>query len=606
MDVDVDVDMDVDADVKGKGDVDVKGDVKGKGHQRRDRGREAAPRVVDDGAREDAGDTRRAGTGATGDDAQREPTTDDATPMRLPETGEPGWDEEGLNKLRRVKRDMVVREMVERSVAVDRARMRDGAALPPGAGAGVGAGVRGAQRKGFSPRTELLREVEARVALRGPISVAEFMRVALTHPTAGYYASRDAEAVLGPKGDFTTSPEISQLFGEMLAVWMVQRWIDMGRPSAVRVVEFGPGKGTLMKDALRTFASFPDFASALKAVHLVEVSEKMRAAQAKALGVDAGSSSAPSDTKFAPLRNSPHGKVPVEWSNSGGFDDIPGGEPLLVFAQEFLDALPVHQFELTEKGWSERLVDVAPSSLDGGDDDPTQLPDLDGLKHHLRFVLSPGATPAVRTLLRGVHTNRPPRKEDVGARVEVGPDALAWTQDLSRALVKRGGGAVVVDYGKTESPIADSLRGIREHKFVHPLSQPGLVDLSVDVDFPALARIAKQSVRPGSLVVGGPTTQGEFLTNLGIQHRVAVLLRKLEAANDDEAKLRLFAGYKRLVGTVPGEGMGSVFKVLAFGAPVPSASATATASASTPASTSEPRKLVMTKPLPGFAPLPSS
>jgi hypothetical protein len=236
--------------------------------------------------------------------------------------------------------------------------------------------------------TPLERHLRSVIRFRGgPLPVADFMSEVLTHPTLGYYMTRD---VFGTAGDFVTSPEVSQIFGELCAVWGACLWDAMGRPPKVTLVELGPGRGTLMADLLRCAAALPGgFAAALE-VHLVEVSPALRRMQAAALGCGpaagaVGAGATPSGTR-------------VRWH--GALATVPEG-PLILFAHEFFDALPVHQFQRTPRGWCERLVDsgmpeaseaAEGENADGGAAAAAAAPAL-------RFVLSRGATPAARLLV---------------------------------------------------------------------------------------------------------------------------------------------------------------------------------------------------------------
>ena len=192
---------------------------------------------------------------------------------------------------------------------------------------------------------ELGRLIARRIALTGPIPVADFMAEALGHPRLGYYRRA---APLGAAGDFVTAPEISQMFGELLGAWLAERWLAMGSPAVVRLVELGPGRGSLMADALRATRGVPGFHAALD-LHLVEINATLRAAQQATLAI-----------------------VRPTWHER--FDDVPNG-PLLLIANEFFDALPVRQFEKTARGWAERMVGLA----------------SDG--ETLAFALAPGVSP---------------------------------------------------------------------------------------------------------------------------------------------------------------------------------------------------------------------
>jgi NADH dehydrogenase [ubiquinone] 1 alpha subcomplex assembly factor 7 len=210
----------------------------------------------------------------------------------------------------------------------------------------------------------------------GPLPVADFMSEVLTHPTLGYYMTRD---VFGTRGDFVTSPEVSQLFGEMCGVWAACMWEAMGRPSRVLLTELGPGRGTLMADLLRGVGSLPGLREALE-VHLVEVSPALRRMQASALGCGAAAGATGAGTTASGVR--------VRWHTA--LATVPAG-PLILLAHEFFDALPVHQFQRTPRGWCERLVDVGTTPPPGAPPGTPPPP--------LRFVLSRGPTPASRLLV---------------------------------------------------------------------------------------------------------------------------------------------------------------------------------------------------------------
>ncbi len=337
----------------------------------------------------------------------------------------------------------------------------------------------------------------------GPISVARYMTLALAHPTLGYYPGRDP---LGAGGDFVTAPEVSQLFGELIGLVLVQHWLDLGRPERVAVVELGPGRGTLMADALRAARVVPGFAAAAD-VHLVETSPVLRERQAAAL---AG--------------------LPVHWHDE--LAGLPADAPLLLVANEFLDALPVRQFLRISGRWHERLVGVDEAGA-------------------FRFVVAPRATPL-------------PEAADAaeGTLLELGPAREALAEAIAGRLAAQGGMALLIDYG-ADTPLmtGDTFRAVRRHAAVDPLQDPGEVDLSAHVDFRA---VAARAAGAGAAVYG-PLAQGAFLGRLGIAQRLAALLRHATPAQATDLR----GGYERLVGA---DGMGELFKVLALtapGAPVP-------------------------------------
>jgi NADH dehydrogenase [ubiquinone] 1 alpha subcomplex assembly factor 7 len=326
--------------------------------------------------------------------------------------------------------------------------------------------------------TELGRLIARRIALTGPISIADFMAEALGHPRLGYY--RRARP-LGTAGDFTTAPEISQMFGELIGAWLAERWLAMGSPSAVRLIELGPGRGTLMADALRATRGVPGFHAALR-LHLVDTNAPLRAEQQRALGA------------FAPL-----------WHER--FDEVPPG-PALIVANEFFDALPVRQFQKTAQGWRERMVGLARDS------------------ETLVFALAPGATPFAGYL--------PDVPE--GAQAEISEAGRALAAAIGARLTRDGGGALIVDYGY-DSGRGASLQAVRGHQGAGILDRPGETDLSAHVDFAALARAAKAPVF-------GPIAQGNFLRRLGILQRAESLKARAntsQRAAIDAALARLIA-----------------------------------------------------------------
>jgi NADH dehydrogenase [ubiquinone] 1 alpha subcomplex assembly factor 7 len=324
--------------------------------------------------------------------------------------------------------------------------------------------------------SELGRLIAQRIALTGPISVADFMAEALGHPRLGYY--RRAQAV-GAAGDFTTAPEISQMFGELIGAWLAERWLAMRAPSTVNLVELGPGRGTLMADALRATRGVPGFHAALR-LHLVETSTPLRADQERALSA------------FEPTW---HARL----------DEVPAG-PMLLVANEFFDALAVRQFEKTAQGWRERMVGLAP--------------DGEGLL----FALAPGPTPFARFL--------PDATE--GAQAEIGEAGRAIAREIGVRVTHDDGWALIIDYGY-DSGFGASLQAVRKHKGAGILDRPGETDLSAHVDFAALAAAAQAPTY-------GPASQADFLRRLGLVQRAESLKSRAspaERAAIDTALARL-------------------------------------------------------------------
>lgn len=384
----------------------------------------------------------------------------------------------------------------------------------------------------FSPTTPLVGEFRQRILMRGPISISEYMNVCLTHPLHGYYPTRDA---LGKSGDFVTSPEISQTFGEMIGIWFVDTWHKLGKPAKIQLAELGGGHGTLMHDLLRTAKSFPECYSALQSVVMVDASAKMRERQREKL--------------------EPHGTPLVFLDQFEQLKKQDQSIPLVIIAQEFFDALPVHQFKHTNRGWCERMVDIA-TTVQSTEEDVNELlmEDVSGMRHHFRFVLSPAPTPAARLLLS------PKLLMTTGKRseIEIGGVAGAAVQDIANLVRDRSGAVLIVDYGTYEAS-SDSLRGIKDHKFCHPLMEPGLVDLSVDVDFDYMRKAVERGERPDAkhkLHVVGPVTQEEFLKNMGIEYRVASLIRSRVFEHE---KVKVYQDFQRLT-----KDMGICYKVMAL------------------------------------------
>jgi NADH dehydrogenase [ubiquinone] 1 alpha subcomplex assembly factor 7 len=325
--------------------------------------------------------------------------------------------------------------------------------------------------------TPFERHIRALIAHEGPISVERYMSLCVGH----YYATRDP---FGAAGDFTTAPEISQMFGELLGLWSVAVWQLMGSPDAVALVEFGPGRATLMADALRAARLAPDFRAAIS-VHLVETSPVLRAHQERTLA-SAG--------------------VPITWH--GSLESVPAG-PAIVLANEFFDALPIRQYVATERGWCERLVMLE--------------------EDRLAFGLKAEPEPSL---------GRPARAGDM---LEVPQAGVATARSLARHLVRDGGAALVVDYGEWLPGAGSTLQAVKGHAFADPLSNPGDVDLTAHVAFRPLAEAAAAE----GAAVHGLSTQGAFLRALGIEARAAALKSRATPAQGegvDTALERLASG----------------------------------------------------------------
>jgi NADH dehydrogenase [ubiquinone] 1 alpha subcomplex assembly factor 7 len=341
-------------------------------------------------------------------------------------------------------------------------------------------------------------EVRRRIAGAGPMSVAQYMSLCLAHPEHGYYVTRDP---FGANADFVTAPEISQMFGELVGLWAALVWQRMGSPENVRLVELGPGRGTMMLDALRAVKIMPAFRSAI-VLHLVEISPPLRKRQRQA---------------FADL------DMHIEWHPS--LAEVPDG-PMIILANEFFDALPVHQAVMCVDGWHERVIKL---------DDHGQL----------QFGISRDPIPLFDQLL--------PRSMD---NTQIG-EIFEWRTDgngleLGRRVMRSRGAALVIDYGHARSAPGDTLQAVGSHRFTDPLASPGLVDLTAHVDFQALGEAAESM----GAQIHGPVEQGDFLRRLGIESRATAL----QSAASPEKRRAIIGELDRLIEP---EGMGRLFKTMA-------------------------------------------
>ena len=298
--------------------------------------------------------------------------------------------------------------------------------------------------------------LKAEIAAHGPISVEDFMARALGDPVHGYYIKQDP---FGAAGDFTTAPEVSQMFGEMIGLCLADHWMRAGAPKAFVLCECGPGRGTLMADIWRATKIVPGFHQAARIV-LVETSPVLRARQLETLG-----------------------QVGAQAWHVDSFADVPDG-PLWLVANEFFDALPIRQFVKTETGWHARLVGLGETGA-------------------LSFGLAPEPDPILT------------QEAPLGSVLEIMVSGLIFMQALAQHIAAQGGLALLIDYGHGASGLGDTLQAMRAHRFVDVLHEPGDCDLTAHVDFAALARVARQA----HASVFGPATQGDFLCALGIEAR---------------------------------------------------------------------------------------
>jgi NADH dehydrogenase [ubiquinone] 1 alpha subcomplex assembly factor 7 len=348
------------------------------------------------------------------------------------------------------------------------------------------------------PMTPLAQKLAARIAAEGPVTQHDYMEACLYDPGHGYYKKREA---LGRGGDFITAPEISQVFGELTGLWAGETWRLMGQPSEVRLIELGPGRGTLMADALRALRVLPVFLQCAT-VHLVETSGPMRAAQEAALAA-------------APC--------PVFWHER--IEDVPEGAAIVI-ANEFFDCLPVrqHVFDEPAQLWRERLV----AFKDGA----------------FEFALSKQAAGSV-VLGQGL-----PDIED-GAIAETRPGTTGVLRSLAARAANAPLAALIIDYGYSHPALGDTVQAVRQHRFTGLFDAPGEADLTAHVDFSALAQGAKEL----GLASSGPMPMGEWLLRLGLETRVNQLMRR--ASSEEAAEIR--SRVSRLVDPAQ---MGALFKVL--------------------------------------------
>ncbi len=355
--------------------------------------------------------------------------------------------------------------------------------------------------------TQLKDRIIARIKSEGPMSVAEYMGLCLLDPALGYYPTRDP---LGSDGDFITAPEISQMFGELLGIWAIQTWRDIGQPGGVNLVELGPGRGIMMADMLRAARLAPDFLDNVS-VYLIEASAALQAVQGKTLA------------------DSP---VPVSWVDS--LEDLPMGPTILV-ANEYLDCLPIRQFIQTDrfaqdKGWHERLVTY------------------DKDKDELAFAVA--TEPISDLAAQSMPSARVDARND--DLLEVCPAAHQVLDAVKKRFEFSPGRALFIDYGPGTTEFGDTLQALKRHEKVGVFSDPGNTDLTARVDFAALGEFAGSI----DLTATAPVSQNEFLSKLGIEMRAATL-----AKASPDSKLKIARQLDRLTGE---EQMGTLFKAMCF------------------------------------------
>lgn len=344
--------------------------------------------------------------------------------------------------------------------------------------------------------------LKARIREQGPLSIANFMTEALFDPVEGYYATKDP---IGAGSDFITAPEVSQMFGELVGLFVLQSWVDLGRPERVQLIELGPGRGTMMSDILRTACALPGFLDAAQ-ITLIEASAALKSVQAQTLGPSAAQ---------------------IGWADR--LEAVAPG-PSIILGNEFLDCLPLRQAIRHRGGWHERMVTL-------GDDG------------EFVFALGPDLGPDTDLI--------PPRLRDLpeGQLAEFRPGDLQVVEALAARFKDAPGRALFIDYGPATSEPGDTLQAIRAHEKVEVLDQPGTADLTARVDFEALGAAA----RAQGLASDGPLGQGEFLNRMGLEARAAAL-----SQSAPEKRALLARQVFRL--TDPDQ-MGELFKAMALQSP---------------------------------------
>ena len=343
--------------------------------------------------------------------------------------------------------------------------------------------------------TDLTNFLRRRIALDGPISIADYMNNALGHPEFGYYIRQDP---IGVNGDFITAPEISQMFGELIGLWCASTWDQMEKPKETKLVELGPGRGTMMSDALRAIRSNTEFRDAID-VHLIETNKVLKARQSEILG-----------------------DYQINWHEN--LEAISDG-PAIFLANEFFDALPVHQLVRRNGAWHERMVSYADVGFE--------------------FVLEKSPSKLSELLSQNLRNDVP---DD--SIVEISPASIAVANTIGRHIQKYDGAALIIDYGYLSPHPKDTLQAVQHHKYVHVLDAPGCADITAHVDFSTIARTVH-----GFAKVHGPVDQGEWLKRLGITHR----RDKLMADANEHQMHEIELAYRRLTDS---NQMGTLFKVI--------------------------------------------
>lgn len=347
--------------------------------------------------------------------------------------------------------------------------------------------------------------LQQNIAQHGSISLGEFFSFAVSHPQHGYYAS---QAPFGREGDFITAPEISQMFGEMIGAWVYDTWQQLGEPGTFNLLEFGPGRGTLMSDILRVTMKSDTFRSAAR-ISLVEVSPSLKQSQKETL--------------------SGH---EVSWCAE--LSEINHDCPTIIIGNEFLDALPIEQLKRTEQSWQKRVIKY------------------DAPKNEFSFDWESAEQELIALL---------PAKTESHQIYEVAPQRQKVIKDVCTHISASSGAALWIDYGYTKRHYGDTLQAIKKHQYSDILTNIGQSDITAHVDFQALA----EDVHSHDTLSSRTTTQGEFLKKVGIEYRALALKNSvLKAHGTDNGAKKIYEIDQDLNRLISRNEMGELFKVMAI------------------------------------------
>ncbi|KAK6464371.1 S-adenosyl-L-methionine-dependent methyltransferase [Scheffersomyces coipomensis] len=375
----------------------------------------------------------------------------------------------------------------------------------------------------------------------GPITLSAYIRQCLTHPDFGYYTTRNP--LDSRSGDFITSPEISFMFGEMIGIWLFTVWQQQNYPTSIKFIEFGPGRGTLMHDVLKSFNLFATKVNKPVniEINLIEASKILRQEQWKLLceeEVEFKTTEEGFNTSTSKWGNQ------IKWLDTE--KDIINDENIAnyIIAHEFFDALPVKSFQKTEHGWRELMVEhsssvnnTQPKLPSNSNEEEINIENKELLDTEFHLTLSQKETPSsIIPSLSSRYKDLP-----IDTRIEICTEAELYLMKMIQLLnnTKNLGTALIIDYGVVNTIPEASLRGIYKHKFVSPFIKPGEVDLSIDVDFTNLTNLSSKFCSSF-----GPIDQGDWLHNLGIGHRVDQLIKK--NTHDEEKQDKIYNSYRRL------------------------------------------------------------